>query len=469
MPRAQINLVKGDKIGSETDYRDYLPVNMSGVIRPILGAAGYMLEQPGLTQYGTGFGVDRGGLWNERFSEHYRLSGEKFISVGADGSTVELGAVFGSDTCSLPYSFNTQGIVANGQFYLYDPTNGFRQVLDSDLGNPIDAVWVNGYYFFTDGEFLYHTDITDESSISPLKFATAEFMPDPSLAVAKTSDNKVAVFGRYSIEYFIDAAQSNFAFRRVQERAKKIGIVGTHCKCEMLDQFFIMGGRKEENISIHVVGVGSITNIASREVDKIIGKYTEQELSTSVLEARVEDDYHYLIVHLPNETLLYNVEMGQAVGPEQAWSILKTDVAGDLQWRAKHGVFEPRKGVWVYGDKRDSTLGILDETVATHYGDIVEWLIYTPFTYLETASIDDLEIEVMPGHTVTDDAGVFVSMTFNGVTHSNEYVMQYGKPGEYGKRFIRYRFGYVSDWFAFKLRGASRSRMAFAKASIGYG
>ena len=61
-----INLLKGDKAGIETDYRDYLPVNMSGVVRSMFGAQGYMLQQPGLTKYGEGIGIDRGGLWNER-------------------------------------------------------------------------------------------------------------------------------------------------------------------------------------------------------------------------------------------------------------------------------------------------------------------------------------------------------------------------------------------------------------------
>jgi hypothetical protein len=55
-----ITLIKGDKVASNTDYRDSLPVNMSAVIRPILGAAGYMIQESGLTQFGSAYGVDRG-------------------------------------------------------------------------------------------------------------------------------------------------------------------------------------------------------------------------------------------------------------------------------------------------------------------------------------------------------------------------------------------------------------------------
>lgn len=464
-----LNLIKGDKVGTETDYRDQLPVNMVAVMKPIFGAAGYMIQIPGLTQYGTGIGIDRGGLWNERQKDHYRVSGGSLISVDATGLSTVLGAISGSSTASFPYSFNTQGIITDGKFWLYSPSGGFNEVTDPDLGDPIDGVWINGVYFMTDGEFLFHTDITDESSIDPLKFATAEFSPDPTLGIGKTQDNKAIAFGRYSTEYFVDRANVNFAYSRVETRAVKIGIVGTHAKAEMSDTWYLLGGRKEEAVSVHRLSVGSAQKVASREVDKIIGTYTEDQLSTAVVESREEDGYHYLIVHLPNHVLQYNETVGKAAGIDQAWTIMKTDVDGDLPWRAKHGLFEPRKGVWVYGDKLDAEIGMLDETVSTHYDEIVEWVLNTPFIYLESMSIDEIDIETLPGHSVTDDATVAISLTYDGVTHGKEWFELYGEPGKYGQRFIIRRLGDVENWFSLKFRGASKSRMAFSRAKMLYG
>lgn len=470
MPEAVINLLKGDSKGSETDYRDYLPINMSGIVREMFGVKGYMLQQPGLTQLGSGSGIDRRGIWNERFEDHYRVSGNDFISVDKDGVSTVLGSIPGTDTTSLPYSFNTQGIVADGRFFLYSPTGGFSEVTDPNLGDPIDCVWVDNYYFFTDGEFIYHSDLADESAIDPLKFATSEFSPDPTLGVDITPDNKVMVFNRFSIEYFENRAQENFAFQRLSGRTLKIGIIGTHCKAEILDQHFIMGGRKEEAVGIFVVSVGNIVKTSSREVDKILSNYSEEQLRTAVLEARAEDNYHYILVHLPDKTLLYNITLSLSVGTEMAWSILESGaIQQGINWRAKFGIFEPRRSQWIYGDKIDSRLGILDDKEATHYGTIAEWMLNTPFMYFERASIDQLEIEIIPGFTTTEDAGVFVSITYDGITHSTEITMQYGGPSEYLKRFIQRRFGYVTDWMAFRLRGASRSRMAFSRAFINYG
>lgn len=470
MPDQIINFVRGDDIGSETDYRDNLPVNMIAINHPLFGANGYMIQHPGLTQFATASGADRGGVWNERMQMHFRVSGTDFVSVDASGNVTVLGTVAGNDTVSLPYSFNTQAVISSGRYYLYDTSNGFREVTDADLGDPIDAVWVDGYYFFTDGNNIYHTDISDESSIDPLNFATAEFMPDPSNGVAKTVDNKVMVFGRYSTEFFINDASTNFSFRRVETRAIKVGIVSTHCKAEMSDAWYIVGGRKEESVSVYALGVGSATKVATREVEKILNTYTESEYQRASIEARVEDEYSYLIINLLRHTLIFNENVARAVGKDQAWSILKTDVQSNAPWRGRYGVFDPRKGQWIYGDRRSSNLGILDETVATHFGDIAEWILYTPFMYLDSASIDMLEIETIPGfNVVSDDATVAVSLTHNGVNFGMEWFAQYGGSGEHNKRFIIRRLGYVADWVAIKLRGATRSRMAFSRGYISYG
>lgn len=469
MPATQLPLIKGDKIGNETDYRDALPVNMTAVLKPILGVQGYMIQYPGLTQYATGVGIDRGGVWNSRQQQHFRVSNQKLIQLNSDASITELGDISGSDTVSLPFSFNTQGIVADKRFFLYEDVNGLQEVDDADVGDPIDAVWVDGYYFFTDGEFLYHTDIDDETSIEPQNLATSEFSPDPSLGLGKTSDNKVVVFNRFTTEFFRNVASENFAFQRIPERALKIGIVGTHAKAELSDRWYVLGGRKEDSISVYALGVGSAADVANREVAKVIGEYSETELRDVVLESYSEDNYYYIVIHLPEHVLLLNENILKASGPLQAWTILKTDVLGDAPWRGKHLVYDPRVGSMVLGDKINATIGILDNTVATQYGEIVEWLLYPPFFQAETQSLDELDLQTIPGHTVEDDATVFLSLTYDGVRWGKEWTEMYGEPYDYNKRFVVRRLGYIREWVGVKMRGATRSRMAFAKAVAVHG
>jgi hypothetical protein len=56
-PPTIISLIKGDKADPNTDYRDIMPKNSTGILREVLGAQGYMLQMPGLTQYGSVTGL----------------------------------------------------------------------------------------------------------------------------------------------------------------------------------------------------------------------------------------------------------------------------------------------------------------------------------------------------------------------------------------------------------------------------
>ncbi len=470
MAKLEATLIKGDKVSNKTDYRDALPVNMTAVARPILGAEGYLLSHSGLTSFATGLGLDRGGIWNERILEHFRVSGTKFISVSTDGVVTDRGDISGDKRASInAYSFNTQAVVADGKMWLYDGTT-LTEITDPDLGTPIDITWIDGFYFLTDGEFLYHTDITDEFAIDPLQFATAEFSPDPTLAVDKTSDNQVVVFGRYSTEWFINRATDNFAFQRIQSKAIKAGVVGTHCETELDGRFYILGGGKEESVSIHAIQGGAYQSIASREIDKVISQYDEDELRDAVLETRVEDRDKFIVVRLPNETLLFNKTIAQLAGIDAAWTIVKSDVTGDVKWRGINGIFDPRIPSWVYGDNQNTNIGKLDNSISTQYGDNVEQIFYTPFLDLESASIDEIELDIIPGHQVNiDDVTVAMSLTYNGLTYSKEWWGLYGQQHNYDTRFIRRRLGYVRDYVGFKFRCTSPERLAFSKMVVTFG
>jgi hypothetical protein len=468
MPTTPVTLIKGDKVSVDTDYRDALPVNMYAIERPILGAAGYMLVYPGLTLIATGAGKDRGAVYNERFEEHYRISGTRFGRLNIDDTFTLLGSgVTGTEQVALAHSFNTQAVVADGKMWLWDEST-FSEVTDTDLGDPIDIVWIDGYYFLTDGEYIYHTDITDETSIDPLKFATAEFMPDPSLGLSKTQDNKVMVWGRYSLEYFVNDASDNFAFTRIETRAQKIGIVATHAKCESQGSWYITGGRREEALGVYAVNIGVAEKVSTREVDKVLSQYTEPQLSDMRMESIEEDNVHFIYVHLPNETLVLNSTIAKTQGLENAWFILKTGKL-DVTYRGINGVFDAKRGGWVFGDKQNSNIGLLDNTVCTQYGEIAEWLLYTPLMKLERQSINEIELETLPGNVVSDDAVVAFSMTYDGLTYSTEWWTLYGDAYDYGQRFFIRRLGDVSDWVGFKFRGTTKSRMSFALLQVTHG
>jgi len=453
MPTIPIPIINGDKTKSDVDYFDAMPVNMIAVQRDVLGSTGFLYSHDGVDLLATGQGIDRGALYNERMGKHLRVSGEKLVNV-VGGTASVIGDIPGADYVSMDYSFNSVGIVAAGRMFLYSGT-ALTEVTDPDLGSPISMCWIDGYYFMTDGENLYHTDITNEASIDPLKFATSELSPDPTLAVGRTQDNLVVVFNRYTTEYFINEANEQFAFSRLNQKAVSVGIVGTHCWCEMGGDIYILGGAKKAQVSLMILGAGQAVSVSTRSVDKVIASYTETQLARCKIECRVEHGDELIYVHLPDDTLCFNNAIAKKFGLNSAWSYLKS---GQNEWRCINGVRDPLQNKWVYGDKIDNKIGALNSSSAAQYGEPVHSEFYTPLIPIESLSINSIEINTIPGFSVTDES-LFVSTTRDGHYYSQEWSKEVTVNANYNDRYIVWRLAYVRKNIGLKFRSLNKSKL----------
>lgn len=467
MPQAQAPIIRGEKAVNSTDYLDKLPKNMIAVAKEVRGAAGYLISADGLVSYGTGAGLDRGGFYNDRQGILYRVSGNSLIKVSSNGTVTTIGSVAsGVSQASLTYSFNNQMVVAGGNAYLSDGTT-LTQITDPDLGNPLDVCWIDGYFFYTDGEYIYHSLISDESQVDPLQFATAEFSPDASLGVMTSTDNLVMVFGRYSIEYFQNAANPQFAFTRIPQKNIGGGICGTHCKAMIGGNVFILGGRRDESPAIQIVNAGSLAKLSTQTVDRIISGYTEAQLSTAVLEARTDERDTLLIVRLPNHTLVLNVGAMQAVGIQNAWTTFSYGIDGG-KWLGANGVFDPRINKWTYGSAYDAELFLLDKTTGQQNGEASEYEFSTPLIPLGKVRIGTIELNTIPGFNI-DTVRIFMAVSTQGVFEGMEYSEVYATPLGYNDDFlIRRSVGFVSREFTLNFRCVSKDKINVSNLVINY-
>lgn len=476
-----VTLIKGDTFDSaKVDYRDALPVNMYAIPRQILGAAGYMQQIHGLTEFGTSSGISNGAVWcsAQGFENHYRVQGSDFVSVDSSGSVTVLGTVSGTGQADVWFSFNNIGIVRDNRLYYYNPTQGFREIVDnpalgSVVGNPISGCYVSSIMFLTDGNAIYHSQF-DEFGGQPAEEvwltnadAVPEFVADYTYAVRQAENDELIVFGSLSIEHYYLTAAEGFAFSPLNQKASRLGVVGTHSMGLMRGNWYMVGRNQESAPSVYIYRNGQAQKVASREIEQILSKYTDAQLETITVDCVEQDDVEMVIFQLPDTTLMFNPTILKVVGVESSWSILKTDTTGNNPYRAKDFVQDPRINQWLVGDRINGTLGLFDDSVATHYGDIAEWILYSPFIKAETLSIDKIEIETIAGIAdATNDATAFVSNTQNGRTYGHEYTMSYGDQYDYSQRFIARAMGYIRDWVGFKFRGASRSRMAFGLFNV---
>lgn len=467
MPQMQIPIIRGDKASNKTDYLDKLPKNMIAVAKEIRGASGYLISADGLTSYGTGSGVDRGGFYNDRQRVLYRVSGNNLIKVSPTGATTVIGSLpSGTSQASLAYSFNNQLVVVGGNAYL---SNGvtLTQITDPDLGAPIDACWIDGYFFYTDGEYIYHSLITDEAQVDPVQYATAEFSPDASLGVLTATDNLVMVFGRYSIESFQNTANDQFKFTRIPQKNIGGGICGTHCKAMIGGNVFILGGRRDESPAIHVVNAGSLAKLSTQTVDNILASYTEAQLSTAVLEGRTDERDTLLIVRLPNHTLVLNVGAMQSVGAQNAWTVFSYGVDNG-KWLGANGVFDPRINQWTYGSAYGSDLFLLDDTTGAQNGDPSEYEFSTPLIPLKMVRVGTIELNTIPGFNA-ELVRIFMAVSKNGVFESMEYSEVYSAPLDYSADFlIRRSVGFVSREFSLNFRCVSRDKINVSNLTVNY-
>lgn len=467
-PRKTLNitLIKGDDFVNDTvDYRDAIPVNMYGINKQILGAAGYMHQMYGIDAFGTGHGIDRGGIWcaREGLEGHYRVSGDKFISVSPTGETTVLGTIEGTGQCAMAYSFNNVMIVGNLQLFYWNPTAGFREITNGIVGKPIDLAWVDGFTVLTNGMEIYHSSAADDEIFPADNESLPQFTPDEVAGLAKNEDDELVVFSNFSTQHYINTgASTGFIFENLPRKTSKVGILGTFCQAELEGIYYILGRRVETAPSCHMYSMGTATKIASREIELILKEYTDDELASTTIDAFTADKTEFVIYHFPRDTYMFNATVAKTHGPDNAWTKLKTGTTGDRAFRAKNMVRDPRTGEWLCGDINDSRLGLLSNATSTQYGEIAEWLLFTPYLMLERLSINRFEIQIIPGIVSPDeDATVFVSRTEDGRTYGQEWTELYGHAWNYNQRFIVRRFGYVRHWMGFKLRGASRSRMAF--------
>lgn len=466
MPDIQIPIIKGDKINSRADYADFLPKNMLAVAKEIRGAAGYLISHAGLSRIMTATGANRGSFFNDRIGKAFMVSGNSLVSIDSVSAYTNIGAIDGAGQCSMPYSFQSQLVVSGGNVYRY-ASGVLTRLTDADFGRPIDADWIDGYYFFTDGEYLYHTLVNDETQVDPLDYAVAEIMPDKSLGVMRTADNLMMVFGRYSIEYFVNDASTAFAFSRIEQKSMKIGICGTYCKTELSGGVFILGSRRFESPAIYALSAGDAQQMSTRTINQIIGQYTESELSTAVLESRFDGDDELLIVRLARHTLVFNLTAAKKIGADNAWSVLSTGVSG-APWIACNGVFVPYLNKWLYGSAADGAIFALDYESAAQDGDYCEMEFETPLIEAPFARIGKIELNTVTGFQA-EQTNCFISTSIDGELESSEYVQLYGNKGDYATRFVAWGFGYYNKQLSLRVRTLSKDKVNFSKLTVTYG
>jgi hypothetical protein len=449
----QVDIVSGIYTDDSLDIRTAYPKNLVPSVSTNNISNSYLRPADGLVKFVDTPGFDRGGInWN---NELYRVCGNQLCKIDADGTITQLGDVGGTrEQVTFTYSFDRLAIASNNNLFYYDPVNGFAQVTDLDLGTVLDVVWIDGYFMTTDGEFLVVTDIDDPTSINPLKYGSSEAAPDPIKALQKLR-NEVYALNRYTIEVFDNVGGTGFPFERIESALIERGTIGTHTCCTFMETIAFLGSGKDEAPAIWLASNSVAIKLSTREIDIELARFTEDQLAEVLLESKIEKDYQFLYIHLADKTLVYDANASKSLG-SPIWHILSSSLTGYGRYRARNIVYCYDK--YYFGDTFLDEIGYFDDTISSHYGDVIEWEFSTPIIWNETNGmiIHELELTTLPGRVALGvNPTIFTDFSTDGVTWSNKRGVKAGAEGLRNKQIVWLQQGYARKGRIQRFRGTS--------------
>ena len=456
----QIPILNGIYVDNKSDYRSSYPRNLMPVPKAQGISAGYLRPAEGIISHGVPMpGIDRGGInWKNRC---YRVAGTKLIVINNNGSIDILGTIGGSDQVRFTYSFDRLAIAADKKMFYWDGTT-LTQNTDSDLGDVLDVVWVDGYFMTTDGDSLVVTELNNPLAVDPFKYGSSESDPDPVICLLKLR-NEIYAINRHSIEVFQNVGGEGFPFARVDGALIQRGTLGTFTAALFLDSIAFLGSGKNEAPAVWV-GVNGVSNkISTREIDQILLLYSEQTLSKSVLEVRLTNAHWLLYIHLTDQTLVYDATATQIM-QEPVWFILTSSLVGLGQYRARNFVWCYDK--WLCADPTSPQHGYLSNDTSTHYGDKNGWDFNTMIIYNDGkgALFNEIELISLTGNAVLGvDPTVWTSYSVDGRTWSQERPRLVGRQGDYLRRIVWYQQGIMKHFRIQKFRGTSDAHISISR------
>lgn len=356
-----------------------------------------------------------------------------------------------------------------------DPTKS--PATDFDLSGALDMdrhegryVWVNksslGCTALTKGESGDEDTSPEQRPDYLAPFYVAESDPDDNKAVKSWQGKYIAVFGRNTTQWFGLTGNAEQIYLPQKSMQTSAGIVSTHAVCKYKDAFAAVGGVKGGTLQVMIITPGSYQKISTASIDSIVNKYKESELQDLLLETFLFNNHEFLMMHLPNETLAWD-------GTQNAWFTLKSDIEGDKPYTGRHVIYNHEEGLTI-GDKSVGRVGKLDDNVSSQYGELVEFLLYTPFIRVNNGRgvvpLFDLKFDSIFGH-VNEFQSIFISFTTDGLIYGNEYRLEYNDPRTYNNRPMIGSLGSLADSVGFKLRVMSKDPVNLSGFSvrIGYG
>lgn len=455
----QIPIISGIYVDANPDFRTTYPHNLVPVPKGQGISSGFLRPADGIETFATAVGADRGGMrWLDKC---YRVQGTDLIRVNGDGTTTVIGDVGAGGRVTFDYSFDYLAVASGGKLFLYDGSS-LTEVTDPDAGTVNSLVWIDGYFVFTDGEFLVVTELGNPFSVNPLKYGSSEIDPDPVNSVLELR-NEVYAVNRYSIEVFDNIGGTAFPFQRIEGAQIQKGSVGTHAAVVFDKKVAFVGGGRNETTGVYIAINGQDAKISTLEIDTILKGYSSTDIADTFVEARKDGTHEWLYIHLTDKTLVYDASASEVM-QTPVWFTLSGGIATKTRYPAQGFVWCYDK--WITGDTVTGEIGTTVRDKSTHFGAEVRWDFNVGIIYNEGrgAIVNELELVCLTGSVDLGKSPVVTTeYTLDGVTWSTPLSVSAGEYGDRSARVAWRRLGKMYDWRSQRFSGSSDAHISIVR------
>jgi len=457
----QIPIISGIYTGDAGSLHRSYPFNLIAVPVDSGFSQGFLRQHEGARKLTLGSGPDRGGY--EWRGNHYRVQGTSFISVAADGTWTLIGDVGAGGWCQFAHSFDHMAIQSGTSIFLYDGTN-LTQITDVDLGPSYSVTWIDGYFVSTDKTSIIVTELTNPFAVDPLKYGSSEANPDEIKLLLRVR-NELAAVNRYTIEMFSNVGGTNFPFSRVNGATATKGAVSNRAAVAYEGEIFFCGSGQGEAISFYSARDGIVQKLATQEIDVILSKYTKADLDKVIVEQRVVDAHHFIYVHLPDKTLLFDNSASMDL-KNRIWTVLGEgpNANESTKFQARGFVLAHEK--WFCGHYDLGMIGQLDYAEKSQFGNVFSWDFQTFVTFASAQDFLVRSIEIFGGvGFATAGQQIAIEQSKDGL---NWNMPRYAKiPSGFPAKRIQIRnLGRAKNQLVLRVSGSSESLLSIARLEL---
>lgn len=450
----QIPLLSGVVATEQADFNLSYPVNLEPVPVDSGISKGYLRSAAGVASLATGPGLDRGAVvWN---GVMYRVMGSKLVTVTAGGTVTTLADVGDGGPVSFAKGNDRLGIQSGTSLYYWNGAT-LTQVTDPDLGQCIEVLFFKNQFFSTDGAFIVALQLADPTQVDPLKYGAAESDPDPITGIGKLRNEFIA-FGTNTIEFFSYVGGSGFPLSVSDGATIPLGCVGARAKCLFAQTYAFVGAGENQSSGVWLMRGGTAEKLSTRAIDDLIA--LELNPAAIQLEARASRDEQRLYVHLSDKTLVY-CQTASTAAQQPVWYVAQSGLGMNKPYRPRNATL--LNGSYMVGDVESAALGVLDESIGSHFGEAVGWRFDTRLLYngAKGALVHTLELMGLPGRA-TGQPVAHLSFTLDGETWGMERANRLGISGQRQKRTMWPMHKRFSAYMGCRFRGDSEGLAGWA-------